>query len=178
MDLTPIDIQQQQFAAAWRGYDTGEVREFLTAVAQTMANQAQKIAELKAEQAVQVRTLAQLQERENDVKETMLTAQRAMEEARGRTDAQVQIILGKAENEAQRIVGDAQNRHTQLTTQVGELERQKVRLIEELRHILGTHSRILEVHVQESQRRQDVGAPSARAVLDRLAAPRPPAPTS
>jgi regulator of protease activity HflC (stomatin/prohibitin superfamily) len=101
-----------------------------------------------------------------------------MEEARGRTDAQVQIILGKAENEAQRIVGDAQNRHTQLTTQVGELERQKVRLIEELRHILGTHSRLLEVHVQESQRRQDVGAPSARAVLDRLAAPRPPAPTS
>lgn len=178
MDLTPIDIQQQQFAASWRGYDASEVRDFLTTVAQAMANQAQKIAELKAEQAVQVRTLAQLQERENDVKETMLVAQRAMEEARSRTDAQVQIILGKAENEAQRIVGDAQNRHTQLTTQVGELERQKVRLVEELRHVLGTHSRILEVHVQESQRRQEAAPPSARAVLDRLAAPRPPAPIS
>lgn len=178
MNLTPIDIQQQQFGSAWRGYDPAEVREFLTMVAQSMASLSQKAAELKAAQAVSTRTLAQLQERENDVKETMLIAQRAMEEARGRTDTQVQNLLDKADNEAQRIVSDAQNRHTQLTSEVGELQRQKVRLFEELRHIVATHSRILEVHVQEDQRRQDVGAPSARAVLDRLAAPRPPTTTS
>jgi cell division initiation protein len=175
MNLTPIDIQQQQFASAWRGYDVNEVREFLTHVAQTMQGLAQKVAELKAEQAVQSRTLTLLQERENDVKETMLTAQRAMEEARGRTDAQVQLTLGKAENDAQRIVSDAQNRHTSLTTQVGELERQKVRLMEELRHVLNTHTRILEVHLSETARRAETAPPSARAVLDRLAAPRPPA---
>lgn len=174
MHLTPIDIQQQQFAAAWRGYDAQEVRDFLFVVAQSVQSQAHTIATLRAEQTTQARMLEQLQARENDVKETMLTAQRAMEEARGRTDEQAQLIKDKAEHEASRIVSEAQNRHTALSSQLGELERQKVRLIEELRHVLTTHSRILEVHVQETQRRQEGGAHTGRTVLDRLAAPRPP----
>lgn len=174
MTLTPIDIQQQQFATTWRGFDVEEVRDFLTQVAQAIQAQAQKNAELKAELSAQSRTLAQLQERENAVKETMLVAQRAMEEARGRTDDQVQVILGKAENEAQRITIAAQNRYTSLSTQVGELERQKVCLMEELRHILTTHSRMLEVHQQDSLRQQSAALPERRTVLDRLAAPRPP----
>ena len=174
MTLTPIDIQQQQFAQAWRGYEAEEVREFLTQVAQAMQAQASKHAELKAELMAQSRALGQLQERENAVKETMLVAQRAMEEARGRTDDQVQVILGKAENDAQRIVLAAQNRHTSLATQVGELERQKVRLMEELRHVITSHSRLLDVHLQESIRQQSTPLPERRTVLDRLAAPRPP----
>jgi cell division initiation protein len=173
MQLTPIDIQQQPFKQAWRGYDPTEVREFLGTVAQQLQLQAQRFAELKQELHAQAREVQGLRERENDVKEAMLTAQRAIEEVRGRTDQEAQLRLEQAELEGQRIVMNAQSRHTHLTTEVSELGRQQVRLIEELRHVLSTHGRLLEEHAREASRTRE-GASHARSVLDRLAAPRPP----
>jgi cell division initiation protein len=157
MRITPLDIQQQRFRTVWRGLDKAEVDAFLDTVAAEFEGLVREVNDLKEEQRRQRRVIDEHKERENALKETMITAQRVTDEIQRAAKKEADIILGRAELEAERIVEAAQGRLTDLLREIGELKRQRAQFLAQLRGLIHTHEKMLDVAAQEDQDAQRAG---------------------
>lgn len=180
MSLSPIDVAQQQFRRSLHGYNVREVETFLHTVAEAMTDLVRQNGEIKAQFAAQEQKALGLERRENDVKEALVLAQRAVEEVRGEADQKARLRVEQAEVEAQKILAEAQERQVSLSAQVRELTRQRARFIEELRGLVATHARLLEMHLGDASpvphgRGLDAGSGVGSDVFEVLQAPLPPA---
>lgn len=169
MKLTALDIEQQRFKRTWRGYEPSEVHRFLDLVGQQMVEHNREMLELRQELKRTQRDLADMRDREDALKEAMLTAKHAIENCRESAQKESQLILGEAELRAEKLLQHAQSKSTELMEDISDLRRQRVRLIAELRGVINTHVRLLDVHDVENR---DLQAPVN--VLDSLRAPAPP----
>jgi cell division initiation protein len=149
MRMTPLDIQQQRFRARWRGLDKSEVDAFLHLIAAEFEGMNREISELRDEQRHHKRLVEEYREREEALKETMITAQRVTEEITKAAKKEADIIIGRAELEAERIVEHAQGRLTEVLSDIAELKRQRAQFLGQLRGMLGTHNRLLDVIERE-----------------------------
>ncbi len=171
MKLTPIDIQQQQFRRELRGFDRREVQSFLDLVSQQVGELVRENTELKVAMRRAEHEIEAHRDRETTLREAMLTAQRAIEEIREQARKEAELVVSEAEVRAEKIVHNAHGRVTKILEEVAELKRQRARAIEELRGILQTHVRLLDLHDQSIERE----APQASVtVLERVRAPAPP----
>lgn len=169
MRLMPIDVQQQQFRRGIRGFDRREVQAFLDLVSEQMAEVIRENNELRGELRRSQQALDEHRERETTLREAMLSAQRAIDEIREQAKKEAQLTVTDAELRAEKILHHAHARSSRLTEETSELKRQRVRAIEELRAILNTHAKLLDLAEQTA--RDDLGEASV-TVLGRL---RPPA---
>ncbi|MBC7793695.1 MAG: DivIVA domain-containing protein [Clostridia bacterium] len=172
MKLTPIDVQQQQFKMAWRGVDRTEVHAFLEMVAAQMSELSRENNELRTEAKRQQREIDDHREREETLREAMLTAQRAIDEIRDHAKKEAQLMVTEAEVRAERVLHNAQSRVNKLGEEVHDLQRQRVRVIEELRGVLNTHVKLIELTERQLDDRSDIA--SNVTVLERLRAPQLP----
>jgi cell division initiation protein len=152
MPITPLEIQQQRFkSAGFRGgVDKTEVEAFLTAVAAEVERLIRENAELKDEARTQRRLLDDYRAREEALKETMITAQRVTEEIKKSAEKEADIIIGRAELEAERVQDAAVKRRTELFAEIAELKRQRAQFIAQLKGLLGTHHKLVEVAEAEN----------------------------
>ena len=173
--LSPIDVAQRHFRTVLRGYAPREVDAFLHEVSHAMTQLVQQTHQLEAELSVQRRVLDGLRGRENDVKEALVTAQQAVEQVRAGADNQAKLKLEAAQMQAAQITAEAESRMGSLLSQVGELTRQRARFIEELRGMVSTHARMLELYGPGETAAPAASAGKPPAVLEALEAPLPPA---
>lgn len=172
MKLTPIDIVQQQFRKTLFGVDPKEVESFLNLVAEHMSELGHENNEFRLKQRRLEQELHEHRDREEALREAMLTAQRAIDDIREQAKKEAQLVVSEAELRAEKIVHHAHSRVTKIVDEINELRRQKVRAIEELRGILETHAKILDTYSQE-QLASEVEEGSI-TVLERVRAPAPP----
>jgi len=144
MKITPLDIQQQQFKGKlFGGLDPEDVDAFLQIVSQVVEDLVRENGDLK-EQAKKISAqLDEMAQREANIRETMLAAQKVTEEMKVNAQKEVQLIISEAELRADRIVADAENRLIQTTEQLQELRRQKVQFETSFRSLLETHSKLI-----------------------------------
>ena len=153
MAITPLEIQQQRFRTRFGGgLDKIEVDAFLNAVASEVERLVRENNELKDEQRTLRRLLDEHRAREESLKETMITAQKVTEEIKKAADKEADIIIGRAELEADKIQEQAATRRTELIAEVSELKRQRAQFLAQLRGLLNTHGKLLDVA------EEDVGA--------------------
>lgn len=151
MPITPLDIQQQRFRTRFGGgLDKVEVDAFLNAVSAEVEKLIRENSELKEEQRVMKRLLDELRAREEALKETMITAQRVTDEIKKGAEKEADIIIGRAELEAERIQEQAHQRRSELLTEISELKRQRTQFMAQLRGILNTHEKLLDVAEEDS----------------------------
>ncbi|MBI5510071.1 MAG: DivIVA domain-containing protein [Deltaproteobacteria bacterium] len=171
MRITPIDIQQQQFHKGLRGFDRREVESFLDLVAQQMGELIRQNDELQIEIRRLKVELDEHRNREETLREAMLTAQRAIDEIRETAKKEAQLVVTDAEMRAEKILHNAHGRVTKLIDEINDLKCQRARALEEMRGVLRTHQKLLETYDHDA-------APQAEAtvtVLERVRAPLPPA---
>lgn len=172
MKLTPIDIQQQQFRKTLRGLDPQEVHSFLELVSQQMVAQNRTLNELKVELRQCQRELEEHRDREATLKEAMLTAQRAIDEIREQAEKQAELIVAEADLKAEKLLLNAHKRVSAIIEDIQSLKAQRARVVEEIKSVVNTHLKLLEV--QEEQRSDDNTKEATVTVLDRVRAPEPP----
>lgn len=171
MRVTPIDIQQQKFRNAWRGLDPQEVTSFLDLVAQQLTAVLRENSELQRDIKTLQKEIEEHRNREETLREAMLTAQRAIDEIREQAKKEAQLVVSEAELRAEKIIHTAHARVTKLADEIAELRRQRQRAIGEVRGILRTHDKILDTYEIEPHKEQ----PEATVtVLERLRPPAPP----
>ena len=170
MKLTPIDIEQQKFRGRFRGYDSREVHHFLEMVASQTAELNREVHELRGEIVRKNREVDELRNREASLRDAMLTAQRALDDLRDTAQKEAKLVIHEAELRSDKILQNAHGRAMQIQQEISDLRRQRVRFLEELRGVIKTHDRLLEVHDDELREPAEAGL----SLLDRLRAPEPP----
>jgi cell division initiation protein len=136
MSITPIDIQQHRFKTRPLGYEKGGVDQFLELVAEELEQYHRQAQELKEELARNRASLNEMRQREEMLKETLITAQRMTDEA--------EILIAEAGLKAERIVGEAEDRRLQLINELQEIKRQKVLFQSSLRGLVESHLHLLD----------------------------------
>ena len=120
MNVSPLDLRQQRFGTALRGFDKVEVTSFLLAVADDYEQALRETDRLRQEVTRLEAIVSEHREHERSLKTTLLAAQRLADD-----------IKTTAEQEARRITRDAQSRSDLL------LEKTQARLEDVQREIDG-----------------------------------------
>jgi cell division initiation protein len=149
MSITPVDIQQQQFKTVWRGYESEEVRVFLDQVGQRMVEMQREQTAHKTSIEHLERELADHRGRDEILREAVLTTQRAMDDIREHARKEAEVIVAEAEVQAEQIIQSTQSKVNALSDEMRELRIQRARLIEDMRNVLETHNKILDIHTEE-----------------------------
>ncbi len=149
MKITPLDIQQQQFKGKMLGgLDPDDVDSFLQSVAAEMEGLLRENTELKELANRQSRELADQGQKEKDLRETMLAAQRITDEMKNNAQKEAELIVSEAQLQAKRLVDDAERKVADLQARIQDVRRQRLQFEAELKALLDTHSRMISASEQ------------------------------
>lgn len=149
MKITSLDIQQQQFRTRFRGFDVQEVDAFLDRMADTFEASQSEIERLQEEMQRLRFEIQGYQEREETFKRAMLNSQRVLEQMKENAQKSAELIVADAEVKAEKIINRAHNRLAQLHEDIAELKRQRMQIEVQIRSILESHSKLLEIGKEE-----------------------------
>lgn len=144
MRITPTDIRQQQFTVrTFRGFDQQEVDAFLTDVADDYERLVKENALLK-DQLVALQERARgIEEREEQIKATLITAQRLAEEMRENAKREATLLVREAELQGDKLLEEARAQEAKLKAEILALKRTRRQLVEGLRVTLEMYQRLL-----------------------------------
>jgi cell division initiation protein len=142
MKISPLDIQQQQFKVkTFRGLDPDDVDAFLQAVAGEMEGLIRENSQMKEQQSRQSRDMLDMAEKERELRETLLSAQRVIEEMKANARKEAELIVSEAEIKGERIVADAERQLGELKCRIEEVRRQKIQFEMSFKGLLESFSR-------------------------------------
>jgi cell division initiation protein len=114
MKLTPLEIKQQTFEKALRGYDTADVQAFLTLVSNEFEHLLNKNKELEQEIDKLIERVKHYERVEDALHETLQTAKESMEQKISGARQEAKSTLEKAEMEADAIIKEANHNRQQI----------------------------------------------------------------
>lgn len=154
MKLTPLDMQQQQFPNGAFGYQKKEVRTFLEFVSREF----ETLLAQQKEQQTELRRLEdelfKYREREDMLKEALVTAQRIAEDTRAQAKKESDLVIAEAEMKAERIIHHAHTRLLAILEEITDMKRQRIQLEEGLRQIISTHQKLLDAGREQPSPRE------------------------
>ena len=144
MKISPLDIQQQQFKVkTFRGLDPEDVDAFLQTVAGEMEGLIRENSELKEQLSRHNRDALDMAERERELRQTLLSAQRVIEEMKANALKEAELIVSGAELKGERIVADSERLLGELKTRIEEVRRQKIQFEMSFKGLLDSFARQL-----------------------------------
>ncbi len=105
MTLTPVDIRNQRFKKAWRGYSEAEVNRFLLTVAEEYEKLYRDHMELKESLRKKEFELAKYQELEETLQQSIVLAQKMAEELVANAEKQAESINKAARQRIAEVFG-------------------------------------------------------------------------
>ncbi len=158
MTITPLDIQQQQFKTRFRGFDIREVDTFLEHMADAFESLQSENKKLR-EEINRLKLESQgYKEREETFKRAMLNSQKVLEQMKQNARKSAELVIADAEIKAEKILSRAQNRLEQLHEDIAELKRQRMQIEVQIRSIIESHSKLLEIGKEEAGIREEEDA--------------------
>jgi cell division initiation protein len=122
MRISPMDMRQQRFRSAFRGYDRTDVVAFLTEAADDYEHAMRDIDRLRGDLMRMEALLSEHRERENNLRNTLLTAQRISEDMKETAQNEAKLIIREAQGRADLLLQKAQVRLEELDRDVNELK--------------------------------------------------------
>jgi cell division initiation protein len=151
MKFTPLDVKNQQFTRRWKGYDRSQVQQFLEMIASDLEEIATENNSLRDEVKGLKAELEQHVQREQTLKDTMVTAQKLADEIRETAEKKAQLLIGEAELRAEKVIDAAHRRGSKISEDVAELRRQRSGLASALRSTLQTHLAMIDAMAEENK---------------------------
>ena len=131
MNVSPLDLRQQRFRKAFRGFDKVEVTSFLAAVADDYEQALRETDRLRQDLMRMEAVLNEHREHEKNLQATMMTAQKLSDDIKATADAEAKRIIGAAEADGKRLLRETESRSDLL------LEKTQARLEDIQREIDG-----------------------------------------
>ena len=122
MRITPMDMRQQRFKPAMRGYDKTDVVAFLTEAADDYEHAMREIDRLRGDLMRMEALLAEHRQRESNLRDTLLTAQRLAGEVKEAAQNEAKLIIREAQGRADLLLQKAQSRLEELDRDINELK--------------------------------------------------------
>jgi cell division initiation protein len=121
MRVAPLDLRQQKFRTVFRGLDRTEVVAFLTEAADDYEHALREIDRLRQDLIRQDALVAEHREREGNLRNTLLTAQRLADEIKESAQTEAKLIIREAQGRADPLLQKAQGRLEEVERDINEL---------------------------------------------------------
>jgi cell division initiation protein len=121
MRIAPLDLRQQRFRKTMQGYDRTEVVAFLTEAADDYEHALREIDRLRQDLTRTEALLHQHREREDNLRNTLMTAQKLSDQVREQADNEARLIIREAQGRADLLLQKAQARLEQIEHDITDL---------------------------------------------------------
>jgi cell division initiation protein len=121
MRIAPLDLRQQKFKTAVRGFDKTEVVAFLTEAADDYEHALREIDRLRQDLARMEALLTDHRDREANLRNTLTTAQRLSDEVREAAHNEAKLIVREAQGRGDLLLQKAQARLEEIERDITEL---------------------------------------------------------
>jgi cell division initiation protein len=121
MRIAPLDLRQQRFRTSMRGFDRTEVVAFLTEAADDYEHALREIDRLRQDLRRMESVLDEHRDRETNLRNTLLTAQRLADEVKTAAQNEGKMIVREAQGRAELLVQKAQARFEEIERDITEL---------------------------------------------------------
>jgi cell division initiation protein len=121
MRISPMDMRQQRFRSAFRGYDRTDVVAFLTEAADDYEHAMREIDRLRGDLMRMEALLGEHRLREANLRDTLLTAQRLSGELKEAATTEAKLIVREAQGRADMLLQKTQGRLEELDHDINEL---------------------------------------------------------
>src|SRR5690606_12062986 len=116
MKVTPLDLRQTHFKKGPRGYDAEEDRALLTDAADDYAAALRDLDRPRQELQTAESQLSEYREREANLRNTLLTAQKVADQIRENAAKEADVLMRDAETRAAASLADAETRTSALVS--------------------------------------------------------------
>jgi cell division initiation protein len=121
MSIMPMDLRHQSFKRVVRGFDPAEVTAFLHQAAESYEQTRRELDQVRQELSQLRLALNEHQERENTLKNTLMTAQRMADQVHETAQQEARVIVREAEARANLVLEKAKTRLEESEREVTEL---------------------------------------------------------
>jgi cell division initiation protein len=121
MRIAPMDLRQQRFRVGFRGFDRTEVVAFMTEAADDYEHALREIDRLRQDLVRTEALLSEHRERETNLRNTLLTAQRLADEVKEAAQNEARMIVREAQGRADLILQKGQVRLEEIERDITEL---------------------------------------------------------
>ena len=144
MKMTPLDIRQVRFPKAFRGYPPQEVDGFLETLAEEVEEVLRENAKLRERVEEQMQTISELKKAEGALTETLVMAQKAIENMKATAQKEGELIIRQAEIRAEEITQGSVRQVTQLQGELFNLRKQRDLFIEKMKSLIQGFEKTLQ----------------------------------
>jgi len=110
MNVSPLDLRQQRFRSAVRGFDKVEVTSFLAAVADDYEQALRETDRLRQDLAAMEAVLKEHRVHEQNLRATLMTAQQLSDDIKANAQKEAERIIHEAEGRSQLLLDKTQAR--------------------------------------------------------------------
>jgi cell division initiation protein len=121
MNVTPLDLRNQQFRSVMRGFDRDEVLAFLAEASDDYAAALREADQLRQEVARLDGVVNEHRDNEKNLRNTLLTVQRLADEIRDNAHQQAAQIVKDAESRANLVLDKAHSRYEDVQREIDGL---------------------------------------------------------
>jgi cell division initiation protein len=121
MRVAPLDLRHQRFKTVMRGFDKTEVVAFLTEAADDYEHALREIDRLRQDLIRVEALLGEHREREANLRNTLLTAQRLSDEIKEAAQHEAKLVVREAQGRADLLLQKAQARLEEVERDINEM---------------------------------------------------------
>ncbi len=148
-DLTPLEIQKQTFGKSMRGFDVDEVRAYLHLVAEEIERLLKDLDRVHRDNVMLREEVAEQSQREQILKDTLLSAQRVSEELKLNARKEGELIIKDAELMSERIVDQAMQRVADMERKIQDLKITRIEIRNKLTSTLDTFEQMVALDAEQ-----------------------------
>jgi cell division initiation protein len=156
MNVSPLDLRQQRFRFAFRGFDRIEVATFLAAVAEDYEQALLQTDRLRQDLMRMEAVLNEQRGHERNLQNTLTTAQRLSEEVKASAEMEARRIIREAEGRSDLLLEKTQSRLEDVQREIDGLKLKRRDVETTIESTIQTLRNTLEfVREQEVRERED-----------------------
>jgi cell division initiation protein len=155
MRITPLDIQQKQFATRLRGFDMEEVDSFLELIREEMEELLRENANLREEARRFEKQLKEYKNMEVTLRDTLVKTQELVEEYKTTAKKDAELLRKEAEVQAEEILRGAQEKVVKIHEDITDLKGIRRHFKEEVRRLIESHLGMLEFDKEREEETSD-----------------------
>ena len=121
MRIAPLDLRQPRFRTSLRGFDKTEVVALLTEAADDYEHALREVDRLRQDLVRMEALLVEHRQREDNLRNTLLTAQRLADEVKTSAQNEAKMIVREAQGRADLLLQKAQGRLEEIEREITDL---------------------------------------------------------
>ena len=145
MSLSKIDLLNKKFSKSLFGYSKSEVDQLMVELAEVLGAAADEKNQLQKMVSRRESTITEFRQREETLRDTLMTTQKMVDDLKATARKEAEVIINEAHSRAEVILQQAHNRLAQIHEDINELKRQRTRFEVELKALLESHLKTLEI---------------------------------